>query len=190
MQPPHDEVAAFLRGDAAPVGQIRAAIEAVVRRFRLSDGEVDRDLVQEALGRICRNLRAGEFRGQSSLETYAEKIAKYTCLEHLRRKRFEVRMDVELIPSGARWSDPERALLWTEEHARNLKVFASLPEEMRELLRLIFLEGLSYGEIARRLGVSEGTVKSRVHRLRLSCRDAVRSEQGPGLRRGGERVGG
>lgn len=200
----HDEVAAFLRGDRAPVAAIHAAVEAVVRSFQFPRGEQDRELVQDALGRIVQNLTAGRFRGEASLKTYAQRIAKYTCLEHLRRRRVEVKMDLESIPSRARWSEPEESLLWSEEHLRNLRAFAALPGESRELLRLVFLEGLSYVEVARRLGISEGAVKSRVHRVRLTCRetaghDTIRHEllqqeaaavaKPAGARRGGPRVG-
>jgi len=181
------EIAAFLRGDRARVGEIRAAIQSVVRSFQFPDEELDRDLVQDVLSRILQNLSAGRFRGDSSLGTYAQKVAKYTCLEHLRRRRFEIRMDLESIPSRARWSQPEGSLLRTEEHLRNLRLFAALSGESRELLRLIFIEGLSYDEIGRRLGVSEGAIKSRLHRIRLACREAVGAAGASRLRRGSER---
>ena len=97
-------------------------------------------------------------------------------------------MDLDAIPSRALWSEPERALLGTEEHQRNLRAFAALPGESRELLRLIFLEGLSYAEVARRLGVTEGAIKSRVHRVRLTCREAAGVERAPGVPRGSQRI--
>ena len=85
MKQGRPESAAFLRGDRARVAEIRAAVQTVVRSFQFPDGELDRDLVQDALSRIIQNLSAGRFRGDASLETYAQKVAKYTCLEHLRR---------------------------------------------------------------------------------------------------------
>lgn len=182
-------VSEFLLGDPARVAAIRAAIEIVVRSFRLSGDGLDRDLVQDVLGRVLHNLSAGQFRGESTLETYVQRVARYACLEHLRRRRFEVRMNLEAIPSGARWSHPETALISEEEHRRNLQAIAALPAESRELLRLIFLEGLSYGDIALRLGISEGAIKSRVHRIRLACREAAIAP-GPGVRRTAGEAGG
>jgi len=58
----------------------------------------------------------------------------------------------------------------TEEHARNLEVLAGLPPDCRELLRMVFVDRLSYREIGLKLGISEGAIKTRVHRCRAACR--------------------
>ena len=182
----HD-IEAFLRGDTAVVASIRDAVERVVRGFQFPGRDLERELVQEVLGRLLRNLNAARFRGESTLRTYAQRVAKYACLERIRRRRLEVRVDFEAVPSAAGWSDAEAAYLRKEEHLRNLRVFAALPDDARALLRLIFVEGLSYAEAAERLGVSEGAIKSRVHRARLACRDAIGALP-PSARRPAEEV--
>jgi len=166
-------LAAFLRGDPDTVAGVRAAIRAVVRSFQFRGRDAERDLVQESVSRVLENAGAGRFRGESSLRTYAQQVAKFVCLEHIRRRRAEVRLDFETLPSEARWSGPEESLLRDEEHARNLEAFAALPEDSRELLRLVFVEGLTYAELARRFGLSESAIKSRIHRLRLECRERL-----------------
>ena len=186
----HDTaIAEFLRGDVARVREIRDSVRLVVRGFQLAGGANDEDLVQEVLGRICRNLTAGRFRGDSTLRTYAQNVARHTCLEQLRKRRLEARLDPEALPSRARWSEPEGTLLRSEAHLRNLEIFASLPDESRELLRLVFIEGLSYVEVGRRLGVSEGAIKSRVHKIRTACRQAAGIEKALAPRRAGRRLG-
>lgn len=52
------------------------------------------------------------------------------------------------------------------ELARTLSAIGALPIEYREPL-LLSASGVSYHEIARMLGIAEGTVKIRVHRARL-----------------------
>lgn len=188
-QGPSDQhaVAAFLRGEHAAVGEIRAAIQVVVRSFQFADRESERDLIQEVMGRVVQNLGAGQFRGEASLRTYVQSVAKYACLEHIRRQRSDVRTDFEAVPSEARWAEPEGAFLLHEEHLRNLEAFAALPEDTRELLRLLFVERLSYGDAARRLGVSESAIKSRVHRVRMMGRELAAARK-PAARRGPTRV--
>ena len=49
----------------------------------------------------------------------------------------------------------------------------ALPDEQREVLELAVLEGLPYEEIGLRLGVPEGTVKTRVSRARARLRRGI-----------------
>jgi len=49
-----------------------------------------------------------------------------------------------------------------------------LPREYREAVVLCDLQGLGYGEIAERLGVAAGTVKSRIHRGRRLLQEVLR----------------
>jgi RNA polymerase sigma factor (sigma-70 family) len=163
----------FLRGDPSAVDEVRRAVQLAVRGFRFADETLNRDLAQEAVTRVFLNLRSGRFRGDSSLRTYAGRVARYTCLEHLRRKRREIELDAESVPSPSRWSRPEESLFRAEEHLRNLEAFASLPRHGRELLRMVFIDGLSHKEIALRLGISVAAIKTRVHRCRLVLKKAL-----------------
>jgi len=181
MDPEHAAaIAALLRGDPETIAEVRAAIRVVVRAFQFRGRDVERDLAQEALSRVVENVTTGRFRGEAALRTYAQQVTKFVCLEHIRRRRTEVRVDFESLPSPERWSGPEESLLLDEEHARNLEAFAALPAESRELLRLVFVEGLTYAELARRLGVTESAIKSRIHRLRGECRERLGRRAPPG----------
>lgn len=168
---PLADVTAFLRGDRPLLEEVRAAVEGVVRSFHAFDAELHGELVQDSIARLVVSLSHGRFRGDSSLKTYAQQVARHACLEQLRARRSGATVDPEAIPSQADWSTPEGELIRSEEHRRNLRLLARLPAESLELLRLIFEERLSYREIAERLGLSEGAIKSRVHRLRLASRD-------------------
>ena len=172
-------VAGFLRGDPEHVASVERAVRATVRSFRFGNADLERDLVQETLSRTLASLSDRRFQGEASLSTYARTIARYTCLEHIRRRRDEVAFEPELHPAAERWSAPEAAFLSSEEHRRNLAAFAALLPDCREILRMICLEGASYREVAARLGVPESTLKSRIHRCRLTCREAARAADRP-----------
>lgn len=180
MSDPHSrqgEVNAFLSGDPERLKEIEEAVRLVVRSFQFADRDLDGDLVHDALGRVLTNLSAGRYRGEASLKTYARNVARYTCLEHIRRRRREVEVDPEALSSGELWSAPERSFLWAEEHLRNLQAFASLPADCREILTMVCLEGASYREVASRLRITEAALRSKIHRCRLICREAA---GGPG----------
>jgi RNA polymerase sigma-70 factor (ECF subfamily) len=169
-----DEVAAFVSGDPSQVSAVQAAVRATVRGFRFGNRDVERDLVQETLSRTLASLSGHRFHGDASLRTYARNVARYTCLEHIRRRRHEVAFDPELHAAEDLRSAPEASYLSSEEHHRNLEAFAALPMDCREILRMICLEGASYREVASRLGISEAALKSRIHRCRLTCREAAK----------------
>jgi RNA polymerase sigma-70 factor (ECF subfamily) len=166
-------IVSFLSGDPSALAEVRLAVDLAVKAFRFGDEALNRDLSQEAVTRVFLSLRSGRFRGDSSLGTYAGRVARYTCLEHFRRKRHETGLDADAVPSGSRWSQPEESLFRAEEHMRNLQAFASLPRECRELLRMVFIDGLSHKEIALKLGVSIGAIKTRIHRCRVVLRKTL-----------------
>jgi len=173
------EVVAFVRGDRTQVSSIQAAVRATIRSFRFGNDDLERDIVQETLSRTLASIADRRFRGDASLQTYARNVARYTCLEHIRRRRHEVAFDPETHAAGELRSAPEASFLSTEEHLRNLEAFASLPADCREILRMICLDGCSYHEVASRLGISDSALKSRIHRCRLTCREAARSSTRP-----------
>ena len=168
-----EEVAAFLRGDAGQIAAVEQAVRATVRSFRFDNRDLESDLVQETLSRVLVSLSCRRFQGEASLRTYARNVARYACLEHIRRRRCEVEADAESLAAASRWSAPEETLLTSEEHRRNLEAFAALSTECQEILRLICLQGASYREVASKLGLSEAALKSRIHRCRLTCREAA-----------------
>jgi RNA polymerase sigma-70 factor (ECF subfamily) len=71
--------------------------------------------------------------------------------------------------------DPERAFErgWTRAVVRT--ALTSVPPDERELLVLAYADGLSQSEIADRLGIPIGTVKSRTRRAMARLRDTLSS---------------
>ena len=65
-----------------------------------------------------------------------------------------------ILPSGVTPPDEQVEALETETRVR--AAMRDLPEEQLRLLQLAFYEGLSHSEIAERIGVPLGTVKSRI----------------------------
>jgi RNA polymerase sigma factor (sigma-70 family) len=169
------EVESFLAGSSGAHERVRSAVERVVRSFHavLRTGW-EPELVQETLGRVFLGLVLGRFRGAASLKTYAENVARHVCLEHARRLRRRRELTGDELATESSGPGPEESLLRAEEHRRNLRGFAALPADCRELFALLFVEGLSYAEIARRAGVTESAIRSRVHRCRLAASLAER----------------
>ncbi|GAB2616626.1 RNA polymerase sigma factor SigE [Pseudactinotalea suaedae] len=142
--------------------------------YRLTGNKADaEDLTQETFVRVFRSLdryQPGTFEG------WLHRITTNLFLDGARRKtrlRFDVLGEsAERLPATDRTS-PERGF----EH-ENLDVdiqdaLNALKPQFRAAVVLCDIEGLSYEEIGATLGISTGTVRSRIHRGRAQLREAL-----------------
>lgn len=138
--------------------------------------ETAEDCAQEAMLRIWRNLSS--YRGECALESWVYRIAANCCMDWLRKKKRDRSVSIE--PMTEQGFDPADASPGTEEQAvtrderqRLREAIAQLPEDQREALILTQLEKIPYEEAARSLGVSEGTIKSRVNRAKARLKEIL-----------------
>jgi len=134
------------------------------------------DVVQEAFFSAFRHLDA--FRG-GSVKSWLNRIAVNAAMDIQRaRKRRPVQPYPELEdeswqPPAGDDADPERAAVLTERTLALSQALAAITDDQRAAIVLYDVEGYDYLEIAEMTGVSLGTVKSRIHRGRLSLRSLL-----------------
>ena len=154
----------FAAGDPSALQHIDEWIDAVLRRHFRSLRDDWEDLRQEIRVRVLHNIRRNRFEGRSSLRTYVHGVARNTGIDAIRaryRRREDEAASSRSIVRVAPFRDDAttaRFMTWT--------ILSQLNASQRELLRLVFLDGRSYVEVARQLGIAEGTVKSRVARCK------------------------
>lgn len=126
------------------------------------------DLEQDIL--LALWMALPRFRGESSIETFAYRVARYCCFAHIRQRARLVRehADFEQLVLGDA-NCVEANLLRADELATLAKARSRLPDSLAAPLSL-HLSGLSYAEIARRLGISEQNVSVRLTRARAKLR--------------------
>ncbi len=166
-------------GDPEAFEQLVTPLEQLVWRVcwhYTGDREASEDCAQEAMIRIWRSL--GSYRGDCALESWAYRIAANCCMDWLRKKKRD--RSVSMEPMKEQGFDPadtapgtEKQVVAADEHRRLREAIAQLPEEQREALTMTQLERVPYEEAARILGVSEGTVKSRVNRAKARLREIL-----------------
>jgi len=88
-----------------------------------------------------------------------------------RKARRHVALDESLLPDGP---SPERDAEREQLRARLLAALARLPEDRREVVLLHDLEGWTHREIAQRLDLPQGTVRSHLHYARRAMRAQLR----------------
>ena len=187
--------------DAARAGDAGAFTALVVRYQRkvyavalgiVKDPDQAWDVSQEAFVRVHGHLV--EFKGESSFQTWVMRIASHLAIDSLRRERKNRRdqledVNEELIGEAGEGilstplgNDPSANLLRRELAGRMQQALDGLPEINRTILVLREVEGLSYEELAERLGVQKGTVMSRLFHARKKMQAALAEYAGPSSR--------
>jgi RNA polymerase sigma factor (sigma-70 family) len=163
-----DLVALLLAGDEAVIGEVRGWIGSGLARYRRRLGADDEDLEQEVLLEIMESLAAGRFRSESRFETYVRSFVRFKCVDRLRSlgRRDFVQLDDDRMAADA--PSPLDEVVQRERAALARRVFEALPASCRELWGMI-ADGMSYREMSQITGLSEGTIRVRVHRCRQSA---------------------
>jgi RNA polymerase sigma-70 factor (ECF subfamily) len=123
------------------------------------------DVLQECFLAVWE--KAFAFNGmKGSAYTWLVTLTRHRAIDRLRSKNFQMRLqkpaafDFEAIADDGAHT-PLEAAAFAERAAIVQKAFASLPVEQREVLRLAYFEGYTQSEIAQRLRIPLGTVKTR-----------------------------
>lgn len=143
--------------------------------YRYMGNEADaHDMAQESLIKIYKNLQS--YRSEASFSSWAYRLCVNTCLDELRkRKKSPVLLDHVLKDTAAENStvSPEAYALALEDRNNLQKAINTLAMEQKSVIILRDINGLSYEEVAECLGISIGTVKSRICRGRQKLREII-----------------
>lgn len=126
------------------------------------------DLVQIALERAL--ARADQWRSDARLDAWVFGIVRNAWLDELRAR---TRRSQVFAPEDA---GENVGVMAMERHADAMSVqaaMATLPDEQREVVALVLVEGLSYRECADVLALPIGTVTSRLARARSTLQAAL-----------------
>lgn len=176
-------VVAAQNGDTEAFGRIvrhyQRAVFRVAYGMTRNTSDAD-DLAQETFVRAFKAI--GRFRVGEPLYPWLSRIAvnlAYSLYRH-RRRRPETPLE-PLLEAGRQWSsggDPAEEVAEREGQRHLAEAFAGLSDEHRAILVLRVVEGLTYEDIARTLGVPAGTVMSRLSRARADLRTRLRARTG------------
>ncbi len=192
-------IEACLRGD-------QAAWEAIVRRYRrkvfnvaytfVGRHDEAEDLTQDIFLKVFKAL--GTFDRRANFTTWIISVSRNLCIDHYRRVRKERevvdhRVDANELTPVATSLDAFARLERFDRRTLLREALAALPETLRTAVAMRDLQELSYHEIASRLGLPDGTVKSRINRGRHElARHVLRIEKtqrgGAGQRAGATTV--
>jgi len=165
------------KGDDAAFEEFVSAYEKKIYTLALrqtGNHQDAQDITQEVFLRVYRNVN--NFREESRLSTWIYQITMNACIDAARRRARRVEVTPmytdedgeEQVPMELPDESyaPEKVYEQTALRDQIREGLAHLTEEHRRILILRDINGLSYTEIGEVLGLSEGTVKSRLFRAR------------------------
>ena len=154
----------------------------------MRDPDLAWDVAQDTFVRVHGHL--AEFEGKSSFSTWLYRIATHLSIDSVRKERTARREELddvneadvaeagEGILSTGLGNDPRENALRRELGEKVLEALEALPEKHRTILVLREVEGLSYEELAERIGIHKGTVMSRLFHARKKMQAALRRYTG------------
>lgn len=127
------------------------------------------DLTQEIFLKVFRSLST--FDGRANFQTWLISVSRNLCIDHYRsvrkeRESVDRAVDTDTLAPVALDAGPIAALEHHDRVALLRQALAGLPPTLREAVVLRDLQELSYQDIATRLDLPKGTVKSRINRGR------------------------
>jgi RNA polymerase sigma-70 factor (ECF subfamily) len=169
-----------LRGDESAwntiVQQHRRKIFNVAYKF-VGRHEEAEDLTQDILLKVFKSLDT--FDRRANFQTWLISVSRNLCIDHYRkvrqeRQRVDRRVDASELSPVSDEPGPMAALEQQDRVVLLREALAALPESLRAAVLLRDIQELSYQEIADRLGLPEGTVKSRINRGRTELARQIR----------------
>jgi RNA polymerase sigma-70 factor (ECF subfamily) len=194
VQPVDDDLALVQRARDGDMDAFRALVVRYQRKVYavalgiVKDADMAWDVSQDVFVRVHRGLDG--FKGEASFFTWLFRIATHVSIDSVRKERLAQRDEVEEIKESdledagegilatSLGNDPRETLLRRELAGKMEAALATLPEKHRTILVLREVEGLSYEELADRLGIHKGTVMSRLFHARRKMQAALKDYAG------------
>ncbi len=159
------------------------AFEAIVHRYhaqilnlayRILGNRTDADdVTQEIFVLLYRKLKT--FRGESRFSTWLYRVSVNACRDHIRKNRLQISLSSRSDEDMPEWEEriaansiehPDELLITMETQKKVQAAMKKLPQKFLVVLYLHDIKGYDYKEISEILGISLGTVKSRLNRAR------------------------
>ncbi len=141
----------------------------------IGDAEEAEDVVQESF--VQAYIKLASFQHQSQFFTWLYRIAFNNALSRRRRRKSAMSLELARESSGvdpaAADHSPDHQLVQDENIHQVRIALANLSEDHRIILTLREMQELAYEEIADTLGISIGTVRSRLSRARLALKEEL-----------------
>ncbi len=148
--------------------------EAIRQLLLLRAGSADDadDLLQETFIKVY--LHLDRYNPTYTFGQWVYTIARNTFIDHIRRRQEELSIDERFTVPASSNPTPEESVIRLQLRSQIEHYLETLPPRYNRLIRMRFLEEYSYEEIAEKLSLPLGTVKTQIHRARERMCELIR----------------
>ena len=173
--------AGLANGDPGAIGALydQHASAAYSLAARLVGWAAAEDIVHDSFVTVMNNPTAYD-PNRGAFKSWLLRVVHNRCVNLLRRHRPEGEELLQLMRDPS--DQPADAIIASLAGAEVRFALTALPADQREALVLVYYGGLSHAELAERLNLPLGTVKSRVRRGLLALRDALQANGAEAVR--------
>jgi len=164
-------------GDIRALNELYARYGSMLLAFlsaRVGNRQIAEEVLQDVMLAVWE--KAHTFEARSKVKTWLLVIARNRAINATRRKQLPVINIEEVFSLKSEDTGPMEALERHEKQDRVRAAIHRLPEGQREVLVLVFYHQLTGAEVAEVLDISEGTVKSRLHRAKETLKGLLAQE--------------
>lgn len=166
-------------GDREALAEFYSRYQQHIFRYLLQltpDYGLAEEILQDTFVAVWKSART--FQGKSSVLTWLISISRRQAHNTLRRHKLPIVDESGLEDLAATEPEPEDFALASIAHDELTAAFKQLAPVHREIIVLIFIEELSYPEVANVLGIPVGTVKSRLSNAKRMLRTLLDHREG------------
>ncbi|MGF7163065.1 RNA polymerase sigma-70 factor (ECF subfamily) [Rhodoligotrophos appendicifer] len=168
-------VANVAKGDREAFAQLFSHYAPRLKGFMMRkgvDADVAEELVQETMLAVWNKARLYS-PGKGSVTTWIYTIARNLRIDRLRRQSAEIFYDIDDYDEASDEPSSEEELIRHEQETQVADAIETLPKDQLDVISLAYVDDLSQAEIAERLEVPLGTVKSRMRLAYQKLREAL-----------------
>lgn len=154
------------------INQNQGIIRKVCQLYGRNDADKE-DLYQEVVIQLWRSFAS--FRGEAKFSTWMYRIALNTAISNLRKQTRNVTLSFpEFIPKEEADTEEEKS---KEEKLKEMYAAISRLTEVEKAIVMLYLDDKSYEEMEEILGISNGTLRVKMNRIKDKLRTLTKAEQ-------------
>jgi RNA polymerase sigma-70 factor (ECF subfamily) len=148
--------------------QYKGMVLQVATGFLQGDKELANDLLQEVF--INTWIALPNFKGEASPKTWIYRITVNTCLTYLRKQKGKRQLQVQALPEQVAEVLADNTT--AKDYNQLFHAIGQL-ESTDRLIIMMVLDEMEYAEISSVMGISEGTLRVKIHRIKQRLKNIM-----------------